>query len=131
GFGIANIRGQGRTVCTNHAWGSAFRGYGAPESEFPSEVLMDELAEKLGMDPLELRYLNVYRKGDTNPTGQDPEVYSLPEMIDILRPKYKAALDAARAGSTAAVKKGVGVAVGVYGCGLDGPDTSECDAELN
>ncbi len=131
GYGIESIRGQGRTVCTNHAWGSAFRGYGAPESEFPSEVLMDELAEKLGMDPLELRYLNVYRKGDTNPTGQDPEVYSLPEMIDIIRPKYKAALDAAKAGSTAAVKKGVGVAVGVYGCGLDGPDTSEADAELN
>jgi len=52
-------------------------------------------------------------------------------MIDILRPKYKAALDAAKAGSTAAVKKGVGVSVGVYGCGLDGPDTSEADAELN
>ncbi len=131
GYGIANIRGQGRTVCTNHAWGAAFRGYGAPEIEFPTEVLMDELAEKMGMDPLELRYINVYRKGDTNPTGQDPEVYSLPEMIDILRPKYKAALDAAKAGSTAAVKKGVGVAVGVYGCGLDGPDTSEADAELN
>ncbi len=50
-----NIRGLGRTVCTNHAWGAAFRGYGGPESEFASEVLMDELAEKLGMDPLELR----------------------------------------------------------------------------
>ena len=55
GYDIPAIRGKGRTVCTNHAWGSAFRGYGGPESEFPSEVLMDELAEKLGMDPLELR----------------------------------------------------------------------------
>ena len=61
GYDIPAIRGNGRTVCTNHAWGSAFRGYGGPESEFASEVLMDELAEKLGMDPLELRYKNVYR----------------------------------------------------------------------
>lgn len=131
GYGIPNIRGLGRTVCTNHAWGSAFRGYGAPESEFPSEVLVDELAEKLGMDPLELRYINCYRPGDTNPSGQEPEVYSLPEMIDILRPKYKAAKEKAKAASTADVKRGVGVAIGIYGCGLDGPDSAESWVELN
>jgi aldehyde oxidoreductase len=131
GYGIANIRGKGRTVCTNHCWGAAFRGYGAPESEFPSEVLMDELAEKLNMDPLELRALNCYRKGDTTPTGQDPEVYSLPEMFDKLRPVYKAAKAKAKANSTAAVKRGVGVALGVYGAGLDGPDSSEAWAQLN
>ncbi|WP_027366321.1 molybdopterin-dependent aldehyde oxidoreductase [Desulfocurvibacter africanus] len=131
GYHIPNIRGLGRTVCTNHAWGSAFRGYGSPQSFFASESLMDILAEKLGMDPLELRYKNAYREGSTNPTGQAPEVYSLPEMIDILRPKYEAAKKKAKAESTAAVKKGVGVAVGVYGCGLDGPDSAEADVELN
>ena len=131
GYDIPNIRGEGRTVCTNHAWGSAFRAYGSPQSEFSSEVLMDELAEKLGVDPLELRYKNVYRQGSTTPTGQDPEVYSLPEMIDILRPKYQAALDQAKAGSTDVLKKGVGISIGVYGCGLDGPDGSEAWVELN
>ncbi|MEG2171869.1 MAG: molybdopterin cofactor-binding domain-containing protein [Desulfovibrionaceae bacterium] len=131
GYGIPNIRGKGRTVCTNHAWGAAFRGYGAPESEFPSEVLMDMLAEKLNMDPLELRALNCYKKGDTTPTGQEPEVHSLPEMFDIMRPKYKAAKEAAKAASTDAVKRGVGVALGVYGSGLDGPDSAETWAELN
>ncbi|MDR2573046.1 MAG: molybdopterin-dependent oxidoreductase [Desulfovibrio sp.] len=131
GYGIANIRGKGRTVCTNHCWGAAFRGYGGPESEFASEVLMEELAEKLNMDPLELRALNCYRKGDTTPTGQDPEVYSLPEMFDKLRPIYKTAKEKAKAASTAAVKRGVGLALGVYGAGLDGPDSSEAWAQLN
>ena len=131
GYDIKNIRGEGRTVCTNHAWGSAFRGYGSPQSEFASEVLMDELAEKLGMDPLELRYKNCYRKGATTPTGQDPEVYSLPEMLDSLRPKYEEAKKRVAAKSTAAVKCGVGLSLGVYGCGLDGPDTAETNAELN
>ena len=131
GYDIANIRGVGRTVCTNHAWGSAFRGYGSPQSEFASEVLMDELAEKLGIDPLELRYKNVYRKGSTTPTGQIPEVLSLPELIDTIRPKYEAAKKQAKANSTADVKRGVGVSLGVYGSGLDGPDAAEADAELN
>ena len=131
GYDIPNIRGLGRTVCTNHAWGSAFRAYGSPQSEFASEVLMDELAEKLGMDPLELRYKNVYRTGATTPTGQTPEVLSLPELLDTLRPKYAAALKNAKAASTAETKRGVGISLGVYGSGLDGPDSAEVDAELN
>ena len=131
GYNIPNIRGEGRTVCTNHAWGSAFRGYGAPEIEFPSEVLMDMLAEKLGMDPFDLRYKNVYREGATTPTGQTPDSWSLPEMFDILKPKYEAAKAQAAKKSTDTEKCGVGIAVGVYGCGLDGPDTSEAHAALN
>lgn len=130
GYDIPSIRGEGRTVCTNHCWGAAFRGYGAPESEFPSETLMDELAEKLGMDPFELRYKNLYRKGSTTPTGQDPEVYSLPEMFDLMRPKYEEAKKRAAAASTAEIKRGVGIALGVYGAGLDGADSAAADAEL-
>lgn len=131
GYNIPNIRGKGRTVCTNHSWGSAFRAYGSPQSEFASEVLMDELAEKLDMDPLDLRYKNAYRQGATTPNGQDPEVYSLPELIDLIRPKYQAALDKAGQESTDTVKRGVGVSLGVYGSGLDGPDTAEAAVELN
>jgi len=130
GYGIPNIRGLGRTVCTNHAWGSAFRAYGSPQSFLAGEVLMDELAEKIGMDPLELRALNVYRPGDTTPTGQEPEVFSFKEMIDKMRPLYQKAKEKAKAESTAEVKKGVGVSIGIYGCGLDGPDGSEVGVEL-
>ncbi|GBC59435.1 aldehyde oxidoreductase [Desulfonema ishimotonii] len=131
GYNVPSIRGEGRTVCTNHAWGSAFRGYGGPQSGFATEVLMDELAEKLGEDPLELRYKNVYRPGDTTPTGQEPDVYSLPEMIDKLRPKYETALKKAKERSTDEIKCGVGVSLGVYGSGLDGPDSAGAWAQLN
>ncbi|MFM8319529.1 MAG: molybdopterin-dependent oxidoreductase, partial [Chloroflexota bacterium] len=85
GYNIPAIRGRGRTVATNHVWGAAFRAYGSPQSFLASESIVDELAEKVGMDPLEFRYKNVYRPGGTTPTGQDPEVYSLPEMLDALR----------------------------------------------
>ncbi|MDR1677911.1 MAG: molybdopterin-dependent oxidoreductase, partial [Deltaproteobacteria bacterium] len=50
-YDIPNIRGEGRTVCTNHAWGSAFRGYGGTQAQLISEIVADELAEKLGLDP--------------------------------------------------------------------------------
>jgi aldehyde oxidoreductase len=130
GYDIPNIRGTGRTVCTNHAWGAPYRGYGSPQSEFASESLMDELAEKIGMDPLELRYLNVYRPGSTTPTGQTPETHSLEKMIDILRPKYKAAKKKAAKETTPEKKKGVGVSIGIYGAGGDGPDTAEAWVDL-
>jgi aldehyde oxidoreductase len=130
GYGIPNIRSVGYTVCTNHGWGSAFRAYGSPQSLFASETLMDVLAEKLGIDPLELRFINAYRPGDTNPSGQEPEVYTLPQLIDIIRPKYRAALEEAGRLSTPDKKRGVGVSVGAYGCGLDGVDGSEVWVEL-
>ncbi|MEG6523757.1 molybdopterin-dependent aldehyde oxidoreductase [Desulfotomaculum sp. 1211_IL3151] len=130
GYNIPNINGTGYTVCTNHGWGSAFRGYGSPQSFFASETLMDILAEKLGMDPLELRYLNAYRPGDTNPSGHEPEVYSLTALIEAIRPKYQAAKEKAKELSTPEKKHGVGISVGVYGCGLDGIDGSEVWVEL-
>lgn len=132
GYGIDNIRGNGRTVCTNHGWGSAFRGYGAPQIMFPSEVLIDELAEKVGMDPLEFRYKNVYRKGDTTPSGCEPDVYCLEELIDKVRPAYESAKKNAAEKNAASTDKkyGVGVSINIYGCGLDGPDSSEAWAEL-
>jgi aldehyde oxidoreductase len=130
GYNIPNIRGLGRTVCTNHGWGSAFRAYGSPQAFLASESLMDELAEKMGVDPLDLRYKNVYRPGATTPTGQEPEVYSLPELLDAIRPHYEAAKKHAAEASTPDVKRGVGISIGIYGCGLDGVDGSEASVEL-
>lgn len=131
GYDIPNMRGEGRTICTNHAWGAAFRGYGGPQACMATELVMERLAETLKMDPLELRYLNACRPGGLNPSGQVPDSYSLPKMVEALRPMYKAAKEKAVKESTAAHKKGVGVAFGVYGCGLDGPDTSEAYAEMH
>ena len=130
GYHIPNIRGDLRTVCTNHSHGVPFRSFGSVEAYLAFESLLDDLAEKIGMDPLELRYLNVYRPGSTTPQGFPPEVYPLPEMLDMLRPKYQAALERAKSESTADVKKGVGIALGIFPCGLGGPDNSEVEVEL-
>lgn len=130
GYDIPNIHGVGRTVATNHVWGSAFRAFGSPQAFLASESIMDELAEKMGMDPFELRYKNVYRPGATSPTGQEPEVTSMVEMFDAMRPKYQAAKEKAAKESTPEFRKGVGISLGIYGCGLDGTDSSESYVEL-
>jgi CO/xanthine dehydrogenase Mo-binding subunit len=51
-------------VYTNTAPASSFRGFGAPQVTFASESQMDEAAERLGLDPLELRRRNVLAPGD-------------------------------------------------------------------
>lgn len=133
GYDIRNIRNKSQTVCTNHAWGSAFRGYGSPQSFMGSELCMDILAEKMGIDPFELRYKNIYREGSgcTTPTGQVPEVFSLEAMFEKARPVYYEAKERLASQNTDKLKYGVGFAVGVYGCGLDGKDSSGSNIQLN
>lgn len=130
GYDIPNIRGNGRCVCTNHGWGSAFRAYGSPQAFLASEIAVDELAEKLGMDPLEFRFKNIYRPGATTPTQQTPEVFCFEDMINTLRPKWEEAKKRCQEFSTPDKKRGVGLSLGIYGCGLDGVDGSEAWIEL-
>lgn len=130
GYDIANIRTKNRCICTNHAWGSAFRAYGSPQAFLGSETAMDMLAAKMGVDPFELRYKNIYREGATTPNGQVPDVLCLEEMFDIMRPLYEEAKKRCKELSTDDVKRGVGFSLGIYGCGLDGADGSEMWVEL-
>jgi CO/xanthine dehydrogenase Mo-binding subunit len=67
-YNIENVWCDSYCVYTNHPYATAFRGFGHPELSFAIERSMDILADKLGMDPLELRYLNAVRPGDTSPT---------------------------------------------------------------
>ncbi|GBC60684.1 hypothetical protein DENIS_1641 [Desulfonema ishimotonii] len=129
-YGIPHIRGKGHIVYTNHSWGGAFRAFGAPQSYLATEVLMDELAEKLDMDPLELREINVLRPGDTFPFGQSPDVFPFSAMIRRLRPLYEEAGRRAEAESADTLRRGVGIALSVFSAGHDGPDTAEAAVRL-
>src|SRR5439155_10062986 len=64
------IRIRSRAVATNTPPNGAFRGFGAPQTEFAAEMQVNRVAEALGISPLELRRMWVYREGDTTPTGQ-------------------------------------------------------------
>jgi CO/xanthine dehydrogenase Mo-binding subunit len=65
-----NVLIRARATRTNTPPNSAFRGFGAPQVEFAAETQMGRLAEALGFNPVEIRRRNLYREGDTTPTGQ-------------------------------------------------------------
>ena len=136
GYGINSIRNKSQTVFTNHAWGSAFRAYGSPQSFMGSEIAIDCLAAKMGIDPFEMRAMNCYKEseGTTIPIGYPPEVYCEEALFDKARPLYEAGkkrVAEKNAASDGRYKYGIGVSLGVYGCGLDGVDASSAFAELN
>ena len=65
-----NVRIRARATATNTPPNGAFRGFGAPQTEFAAETHLNRIAEELGISPLDIRRRNVYHPGDTTPTGQ-------------------------------------------------------------
>jgi len=62
-YAIENVKVDSHAVYTNNIPGGAFRGFGGPQGAFSAEMQMEKLAEKLGMDPVELRMKNLVRDG--------------------------------------------------------------------
>jgi xanthine dehydrogenase molybdenum-binding subunit len=125
-----NIRYRGLAVYTNKVPGCALRGYGAPEVQWAVETIVDEIAEKLGIDPIEIRLKNYVGKGDIF-WGQGPTVKSVirsdgvPELLlrgrDIVgwnrrgHPQEK----------TGRFRRGIGVGRGFHTSGAGGPISGE------
>ena len=65
------VRITSRRVRTNTVSATAFRGFGGPQGMMFAEAMMDAIAVRTGLDPLDVRKRNLYRKGaDTTPYGQ-------------------------------------------------------------
>jgi CO/xanthine dehydrogenase Mo-binding subunit len=87
---IPNVKVDVYGVYTNNLPGAAFRGFGAPQALFMAENQMNKLAEKLGMDPVELRLINALRDGDTLGVGTPaPNPVSVVECIEAARDKFQ------------------------------------------
>lgn len=65
-----NVKTDVYAVYTNNNYTGAMRGFGSPQVNFAIESMMDELAEKVGMNPLEIRLLNGFARGSVTATGQ-------------------------------------------------------------
>jgi CO/xanthine dehydrogenase Mo-binding subunit len=69
-YHIPNVSVDSYAVYTNLPPAGAFRGYGAPQGAWAYESQMDMIAERLGMDPVELRCRNLLRDGQEFATGE-------------------------------------------------------------
>ncbi len=65
-YRVEHVEANGRCIYTNNPVAGAFRGFGVVQVCFAIEGMMDRLAEKLNMDPLELRLKNAIRPGERN-----------------------------------------------------------------
>lgn len=130
---VPNVQGAAKLVCTNNPYSTAFRGFGGPQALTASEQAMDELAEIVGMDPLEFRYINVLRPGDTMNSGCTPDVYPMAGLIDKMRPLYeelKKDAEEFNAASDGKLLRGVGVSCSNYNVTGNINDHSEVAMEL-
>jgi len=130
-YNIPNINGVGTMVLTNNNPFGAVRGPGGAEMALVSEVLIDMVAEKLDMDPLEFRFMNAWREGDKANWGKELDCYPYPAMLEKLRPLYNKAIKKAKKESTAELRRGVGIGSGFWGSELDDRDMSLAEVALD
>jgi CO/xanthine dehydrogenase Mo-binding subunit len=113
-----HVRIRGRVVMTNTPPNGAFRGFGAPQTQFAAEVHMERIAETLRMDSVELREKNAFRPGDTTATGQklggDTSALAVLEEA-VARSGYREKRRAYRGGN-----RGIGLALFFHGSGFTG-----------
>jgi len=81
-YDIPNVKGDSYCVYTNLPIGGPMRGFGMPEIHWGIEQIMDQLPEKIGMDPAEFRRRNCVRTGDIILTGMEMPAIDLVACID-------------------------------------------------
>jgi CO/xanthine dehydrogenase Mo-binding subunit/CO/xanthine dehydrogenase FAD-binding subunit len=117
-------------VYTSKQPGGQFRGYGTPQVAFALESLVDELAEELGMDPLELRIVNANAPGTVTLAGLRLQSVRLVECLQAVKEHLR--WDERRASMPDG--HGLGVAVAVHGSGsfaYDGSNRSSARVEID
>jgi CO/xanthine dehydrogenase Mo-binding subunit/aerobic-type carbon monoxide dehydrogenase small subunit (CoxS/CutS family) len=121
---VPHVRALTRAVYTNNAISGAFRGFGVPQAHIVTEALLDELAEKVGIDKLEFRLKNAIRAGQVTATGQVLSAsVGIVQCLEALKPAWSAGKektaafnrDATAKGSP--LRRGLGVASMWYGIG--------------
>lgn len=116
---VPNVSAKSRAFFTNEPPAGAFRGFGVPQAAIAHDALMDMMAEKTCIDPLEFRHINAIRKGQETATGQELDSAGLDQCLDALRDDWQAwRAEADTHNSTNKIRRrGVGVGCMWYGCG--------------
>ena len=81
-YRIPHVLAHGRVAYTNKLRFGAFRGFGVPQVTFATETQLDEIAARLGMDPIALRRKNMLVSGDPWFGGQAIRSNGLAECVD-------------------------------------------------
>lgn len=108
----------GRVVMTNTPPNGAFRGFGAPQTQFAMEVHMERIAESLVMDPVRLRLRNALRAGDTTATGQTLGADT--SAVAVLREAVRRSGFRRKRAAYPGTNRGIGLSLFYHGSGFTG-----------
>ena len=127
-YDIPNFRLRSYGVYTNKVYVGSYRASGVADMTFAVESHMDEIAHKLGFDPLEFRRRNALKEGDVSVSGARIPRHGLAEVMDALKEKMERPRSASDSnGNTepgnGRMARGVGIAVGEWRSG-SGPSTA-------
>lgn len=86
-YRFKNIRDTAKLIYTNILPSGTFRGFGNPQGTFMVECVMDMLAEKLGMDPVDIRLVNAVHPGDVSAHGWEIQSCELSQCIKMAAEK--------------------------------------------
>lgn len=121
-YNIPSLQVDGRVMMTNKVPTGAYRGFGAPQTHFAVETLMNHIAAYVGEDPLSFKKRHLAKQGDlTSTSGVFHYPVILPDMIDKAieltdyenkREKYEK--------QSGRIRKGIGMGLSIHGCGFTG-----------
>ncbi|NQV07729.1 molybdopterin-dependent oxidoreductase [bacterium] len=137
-----HIKFSGKAVYTTMPVGGAYRGYGATQGCFPLETAIDEVAVRLGVDPLELRRRNHIRTGETSPLfeelgegrkGVEMTISSceLGKCLDSGAELFGWEAKRSRPKDEGRVRRGIGLSIHMQGSGIPEVDMGAASIKMN
>ncbi|CUO27436.1 xanthine dehydrogenase family protein molybdopterin-binding subunit [Clostridium disporicum] len=122
-YNIPNLHVRGRAVKTNTTPSGAYRGFGAPQTFFSVEMMMNHVAKDLGIDTLKFKEEHLVKQGDSTSTSGE---YHFPVPIPAMIDRVDKACDYRRKHSeyakdqTGRYRKGIGMSMYFHGAGFTG-----------
>lgn len=131
-YEIPNVKVDSASIYTNNMVTGAFRGFGGPQGLFAAEQQMNKLAEKLGLDPVELRRRNLVKEGSILSVGTPlPPGVSMGKVVEKCFERMEELQKAGQNRPTPkAIKRGWGFACGFKNVGFSFGAPEQCMATV-
>jgi CO/xanthine dehydrogenase Mo-binding subunit len=122
-YDVPNLKVHGRAVKTNTVPTGAYRGFGAPQTFFAVELMMEHIARDLGIEPLTFKESHLVMQGDMTSTGGQYH-YPVPlpaliEEVDELSDYRRKRAEYSKPQS-GRYRRGIGMALWFHGAGFTG-----------
>lgn len=122
-YNVENLKVHGKAVKTNTVPTGAYRGFGAPQTFFAVETIMNHIAEDLGIEPIDFKLANLVKQGDsTSTSGKYHFPVPLKAMAEdvMARSDFRKKRELYNKPQTGRYRRGIGLSMYFHGAGFTG-----------